>query len=155
MIFDRIDTVKAYASVIPYAAEIAAFCRENDLSALPEGRYEIKGTDLYVNVQQAVTAPFEERGWESHKLYADLQLLVSGAETIAASKASLPQPDDSRPENDYYGYKSMPGPFSMVTLTPGTFAYFAPGEAHAPCCCGYSPVTVKKAVFKIRTQPLE
>lgn len=155
MIFDRIESVKAYASAIPFAEKIAAFCRENNLISLPEGRYEIDDTDLYVNVQKAVTAPFEERGWESHKLYADLQLLISGEEGFGASKAPLPEPDDSRPENDYYGYKNMPAPVSRVTLTPGTFVYFAPGEAHAPCCCVSMPETVKKAVFKIRTQPLE
>lgn len=151
MIFDRIENVEKYAPRIRFADEIAEFCRANDLKTLPEGRYEIKGSDLYVNVMFAVTALYEERGWESHRNYADLQLVVSGEETFGAGNAPLPMPDESRPESDIFLYKTMPGPISMLTLSAGEFAHFAPGEPHAPCCAAVAPMRIKKAVFKIRT----
>lgn len=153
MIFDRLENIQAYVPRIPYAEEIEAFCRKNDLGTLPEGRYELRGSDLFVNVQKAVTVPASGQGWESHAHYDDLQLLITGEETFGVSLAALPEPDISAPERDYFGYKAMPGPISVLTLTPGGFVYFAPGEPHSPCCCTEAPMEIKKAVFKIRTAP--
>ena len=150
MIFDRIERVSAYAPQIRFAAEIDRFCREHELETLPAGRYDICGDDLYMNLQTAVTAPFPERSWESHDLYADLQLVVSGEESFGASCAALPEPQEARPESDIRIYKSMPGPVSVLTLSAGEFVFFAPGEPHMPCGTTGTPGTVKKAVFKIR-----
>lgn len=150
MIFDRIENVAEYAPHIPYTKEILAFCREHDLKTLPEGRYELLGSDLFVNVQHAVTAPYSERGWESHAVYADLQLVVLGEESFGGFSGPVPEPDESKPDSDFYGYKSMPGPVSHLTCAPGDFVYFAPGEPHSPCCAEKAPQSIKKAVFKVR-----
>lgn len=148
MIFDRIENVDRYAPCIPYAEKIAAFCREHDLKTLPEGRYELEGSELFVNVQRAVTAPFSERGWESHKLYADLQLVIEGEESFGASNAPLPEPAES--SGDCYLYAAMPGKASHLTLSAGEFVCFAPYEPHSPCCAAAAPEQIKKAVFKIK-----
>ena len=151
MISDKIEKVLAYASEIRFAKEIDEFCRTHDLSTLSEGRHEIRGNELYVNVQYAVTALFREREWESHKRYADLQLVISGEECFGCCEAPLPAPYESRPESDIFLYRIMPEPITLLRLTAGEFIYFAPGEQHAPCCAAVAPMRIKKAVFKIRT----
>lgn len=150
MIFDRLENVQRYLPEVRFADKIAAFCRENSLSDMPLGRYEIEGDDLFVLVQKAVTAPYSDRKWESHKLYADLQVILQGEEGFGVSSAVLPEPCEENTAGDCYFYASVPGKPTVLSCLPGDFIYFAPGEAHAPCCAVGAPQEIKKAVFKIK-----
>ena len=51
MIIDKIENLDKYISLNPLFADVAKFLENNDLNTLEEGKHEIKGTDLFVNVQ--------------------------------------------------------------------------------------------------------
>ena len=51
MIIDRIENLSKYISLNPLFADVVKFLESNDLNTLEQGKHEIKGTDLFVNVQ--------------------------------------------------------------------------------------------------------
>ncbi|MCX0221867.1 YhcH/YjgK/YiaL family protein, partial [Escherichia coli] len=42
----------------------------------------------------------------------------------------------------------------MITLKPGMFAIFMPGEPHKPGCAVETPAEIKKVVIKVRASLL-
>ena len=60
MIIDTIDQLAYYASVNPLFADVVEYLKNNDLNALEEGKYEIKGADLFVNITTAKAKTKEE-----------------------------------------------------------------------------------------------
>jgi YhcH/YjgK/YiaL family protein len=50
-------------------------------------------------------------------------------------------------ENDFALFK---GHGDFMTMTAGTFAIFAPQDAHMPCIAIQEPQQVKKVVVKVR-----
>ena len=150
MIYDSICHLKKYADTIPYTEEIERFLADMG-EAVPEtGKRELLGTDLYVNIQQATTAPAAERRWESHKEYADMQLLLTGKEAYGvAAPDAQPEPVEDAPERDARFYTPAYIGSGSLCLAPGEFVYFAPGELHKPCCAVGESAQIQKAVFKI------
>lgn len=56
------------------------FLRTEDLEALPVGITEIDGNEVFANVQEYTTMPWEECAFEAHNRYFDIQYVVYGRE---------------------------------------------------------------------------
>ena len=113
----------------------------------PCGRYELN-EDVYVNVMTYEPKPVQEATAETHNLYADLQLILDGAEWMgcADSAALIPLvPYDEGKDIALWKPKDVP----LLPMRKGNWALFLPGEPHAPSL-KMQDGTVKKAVFKIR-----
>jgi len=113
-----------------------------------EGRTEIDGENIFCMVQAYETNTWEGRQFESHRQYADIQLVLDGEESI------LWAPADSlkvvKPyEPDIMFYDLAPASTELV-FTSGIFAVFYPTDAHAPCLQHVSKSTARKAVVKVR-----
>ena len=67
MIYGNIHDEKAYALLPPMLQRALAYARTHDLGALPEGRQEIEGDDLYVNIAHYTTGTRAEKIWEAHR----------------------------------------------------------------------------------------
>lgn len=112
----------------------------------PCGKY-ILNDDVYVNVIEYTPKSVEEAVAETHNLYADIQLILSGEEYIGYAKTSLLSPKSQYDKaNDIQFWQ---GDIALLTMQQGDWALFMPGEAHAPSLdkCGGK---VKKAIFKIK-----
>ncbi len=112
----------------------------------PCGRYELSD-DCYVNVVEYSPKPVENATSEIHRVYADIQLILSGEEYIGYNKTSLlSRVGDYDSLNDIQFFN---GDVSLLAMQQGDWALFMPGEAHAPSLdkCGGK---VKKAIFKIK-----
>lgn len=112
----------------------------------PCGRYELSD-DCYVNVVEYSPKPVENATSEVHRVYADIQLILSGEEYIGYNKTSLlSHAGDYDSLNDIQFFN---GDVSLLAMQQGDWALFMPGEAHAPSLdkCGGK---VKKAIFKIK-----
>ena len=124
---------------------------------LPEnGRYEVDGDKIYINVSSYETKPVSnERLFESHKDYIDIQVMVKGREMIGfAPEEALTVTTPYNKEGDYELY-AMADDIDRVIFTEGKLAVIYPGEPHAPgLACG-SPENVKKAVIKVLVKELE
>ena len=61
-------------------AKAYEFLRSYDLSAFSPGMIEIDGKDIFANVQEYTTVPWEDSKFEAHNLYFDIQYIVEGKE---------------------------------------------------------------------------
>jgi len=126
------------------------FLERADLPALPDGRYAIRGDEVYALVMRAPSkAPVDAR-FESHRDYIDIQYLLSGDETmgvLATGELAGATPYDSSKDVIFY---ATPARYPALRLPPGHFAVFFPPDGHQPMCHGGSPGQLHKAVVKVR-----
>ena len=114
-----------------------------------DGRYDVAGDDAYIMVSTYETKPVnEERRFETHRDYIDVQLLLEGRELVGfAKKEDLAVTDEYRPDYELYG---MVDEFDRVILGKGKFVVIYPNEPHAPGLAAGEPETVRKVVVKVK-----
>lgn len=113
----------------------------------PCGRYDLSD-DVYVNVLSYEPKPVEEAVAETHRVYADLQLILDGTEWMGCADLAALTPlsaYDEQKDIALWTQKNIP----LLPMRKGNWALFMPGEPHAPSLKMLDG-TVKKAVFKIR-----
>ena len=147
MITDRLDAAGTY-SLGGLFAQALDYLREADLEGMPDGRYAIDGERLYVMLQSYTTRGESECRFETHRRYADIQLLLRGREDVDwAPAAALPADGAYSAEKDVQFHTGSA--VSVIGLEPGLFAVFFPQDGHRPCRAHAAPVEVRKAVVKI------
>ena len=148
MICDTLQHLQRYKGLHPNLDTALAYLQTHDVSALPLGRTEVDGENVFINVMDAALTPAEE-GWpEYHKQYADLQLDLTGGE--GWGYASQPGPE-AKPFAGDIGFQQSE---SAVTGALGEerFVIFFPGELHRPGIARAECKAVRKAVVKIRME---
>ena len=114
----------------------------------PEGRTEIDGENVFCMVQEYETNAWEGQRFEAHRQYADIQMLLTGEESILwAPSETLTVVQPYEPDIEFFDLK--PASTELV-LTPGVFCVFFPKDAHAPCLKHTTQSTVRKVVVKVR-----
>lgn len=157
MIFDSLECFcqdsplfSRYSSSIPRFADVAEFLKR-DLSAMPDGRIDIDGNDLYASLATYETKSVENSLFESHDKYVDIQILLAGEELCAVApfsdSLSVKIPYD---EDKDIRFLDSPDSFAMLPLQPMSFAVFFHDDAHMPALSVDAPTTVRKCVIKIR-----
>lgn len=149
MICENISTAKDYSSINKKFVKAFEFLRSNDLAALAVGKYEIQGEEIFALSQEYTTQNEEDKKWESHEKYIDIQLIVEGKEIMGYAKVEdLEVKEDLREERDMIFYKeTLNG--SNIKFTKGDYAIFFPEDAHRPCCAFGECSNVKKIVVKV------
>lgn len=149
MIADTITNSQIYYPIHFGFSTVFEFLNSNDVSCLEEGRYELDGEDVYLIVSFYKTRDFRPDGWEAHRKYIDIQLLLEGEENIYYRPvSSLEVAAEYDYEKDYIKLK---GEGSVLPLTPGNFMIFFPGDGHQPGIkTGSDAMHVKKFVFKVK-----
>lgn len=145
MVIDTLENLDKYVSLNPLFKDVLDFIKSNDLNSLEIGKHEIKGSDLFVNVQVAKGKTKEVAVLETHKKMIDIQIPLSAEETYGYTPlCDLPDAEYNN-EKDITKYEGMADTY--VTCKPGEFAIFFPQDGHAPCIAGVSEI--KKAIFKV------
>ena len=108
----------------PLLKTLFDYVKSNDLSAVPAGRIEILGNDLFINVADAELLSADSQKLEVHQAYLDVHIPLSGDEIIGWRAL----PFDV--EADYALYSSPASTY--VTVRPGEFLIVYPEDAHAP-----------------------
>lgn len=126
------------------------FLRNTDLSALPLGRMEIDGDEIFANVQEYTTLAIENCKFEAHDRYFDIQYVVEGEEQFGYAKR-----DDLEAATAYDGDKDIiffkaPAACGTVLLKAGDCAVVAPEDAHRPKGAAGAPGKVRKVILKIK-----
>ena len=150
MILDRIENKWIYFNEESRPYEGFRFITEVFNQNTPDGKYEIKGDDIYAMVKSYTTDSPENKKLESHRRYVDIQYIVSGLEVIGwlpieGLKVMTPYSE----EKDVVFYHNSEG-MSRLVLTPGMFAVFYPHDAHRPGCFLDKPGQVRKIVVKVK-----
>jgi biofilm protein TabA len=149
MICDNIKNNKDYSSINKNFIKAFEFLKSHDLKNLEPGKYDIDGEKIFAMVQEYITQSEEEKKWESHKEYIDIQLIIDGQEIMGFSLVdNLEVEEDLTPEKDLIFYKETLN-YSNIKFDTGDYAIFFPEDGHKPGCALEQCSKVKKVVVKV------
>ena len=147
MIYDRLENLPSYIALAPEVMpKIVDFFGKCGEGAVSEGRHELDGDKLYVNVQSYDTKSFNPEMLEYHRKYVDVQVLLAGNETLYYAPAGTPVTKEYNAESDC-GFNQVPETALPLKLEVGNFVLLLPEEGHLPGVGDGSGVV--KAVVKI------
>lgn len=147
MIHDSLKNTSQIEPLHPLFAKAFEFIRNTDFSRLEDGKYEIEGNELYAAIATITGKDQADAALETHNSYIDIQMPLSGVETIGW-KAGDQLKEISKPyaeDKDITFFHDRPS--SFTTVHPGEFAVYFPEDAHAPCI---GEGTIRKVVIKVR-----
>ena len=147
MLYDTLENLNQYTGLFPNLDKAIDFIEDNDVSALPLGRTEIDGDDVYVTVMEAEPTPGEGRAFETHSRYMDLQMDLEGAELCEVALGDVEEAEPYDEEKDFALWNGAAS--AALVLGGGRFAVFMVEEPHKPAIKAQGCDKVKKAVFKI------
>lgn len=145
MILDHLSRAEKYFAVHSSFKHAFDYLRTTDLRALPDGRTDIEGDDLYIIIASD-HAGKERRKLETHRRYIDIQVAIDGSfplewhdiDSCRNSAGDYHTGDDVQFYND--------APLFTVQIASDMFAVLFHEDAHAP----QPPMTaVKKAIVKV------
>ena len=147
MIVDTLDMLSRYTALNPLFADVVEYLENNDLCTMKEGKYPIKGDDLFLNLTTATSKSANTAVMETHDEMVDIQIPLSTSETYGYT------PRRFLPEAEYNAEKDITKIPNLVaddfiTCRPGMFAIFFPQDGHAPCIS--EEEGIRKAIFKVR-----
>ena len=148
MIIDSLKNWEAYKQLLAHYEAAMKFALSLTDSA--PGRYDLTSLEegeVYVLVQQGTTQPVSEGKIEAHRLYADVQILLEGGETVVYSDIEgLTEAVPYKEDIVFYEGAGQP-----IAIPAGSFYIALPQDGHMPCRhLGDTPNDYKKLVVKIR-----
>ena len=147
MVVDSIDNLEMYSSLNSRFAKVVEYIKSNDWKSLPEGKYEILGKEIIININERSLKTKEQASLEVHDKYIDIQVLISGADESfgwSERKACSSPRGEMDTEKDLLFFDDKPQMY--FSLTKDQMAIFFPEDAHAPLV---GDGEVKKAIFKV------
>ena len=148
MVIDTLNNASKYNSLHPLFATAFDFLKGKDLQNLEDGKHDIaEGLKLIVSNGNGKTAATSLEKFECHDLNIDIQICVSGLETIGwkpREKCNTPN-GDYNTEKDVRFFSDEPDMFFQ--LTNNQFVIFYPEDVHAPMI---GEGAIKKLVFKVK-----
>ena len=147
MIIDTLDNLGKYQGINPLFADVVEFLKKNDLNVMEDGKYPIKGKDLFLNLTTTKGKAPDEAEVETHVKMIDIQIPLDGPETYGYTPlCNLPE-EEYNEEKDITKYPGLMAE-SFIDCQPGMFAVFFPQDGHAPCIT-MAP-EIRKAIFKVK-----
>ncbi len=151
MIVDKLVNLEQYVHLHPNFKTALEYIKNNDLSQLEVGKYEIDGKEVYLMREDYEPRPLEKCYFEGHQNYADIQIVLSGFEYMGyhnIQNEGITITDAYNPEKDVEKYQIKN--FTKVYLNDQMFAIVLPQDLHMPKLATEKQSFVKKAVFKIK-----
>ncbi len=149
MIIDRIENLARYEFLGSRFAKAFELLKTGNLTAKEAGTYEVDGRKLYYMVQNYTTKPKEERRFESHRIYADIQAVFAGREAMPVTQVTGLEVQSEYDEAKDIMFFATPTDYSELKMGAGDFVILFPNEAHMPQCEWGGPAQVSKIVFKV------
>ena len=146
MILDSLENAGLYLSIHPRFKQAFDFLQNTDLLALPLGKMELNGSDLFVNVVEIVGKSAMEAKMETHNKYIDIQVPVTANETmgwIATNQLKqITQEYNAEKDISFFADNAT----NFINVQPGEFAVFFPEDGHQP---GIAVGQHKKVIIKV------
>jgi YhcH/YjgK/YiaL family protein len=160
-LFGSLATVRAQLAGSPSFQRTLAYVEEilrpgsaayQRLQAVREGeteRVEL-GDGVFALEQAYVAKPRDEGRWEAHRVYIDVQVIVTGEELMEVTDVSrLKVTEDHTPAKDLLFFEAYPDG-SVLRMRAGELAVFYPVDAHKPSLAtGGTGALVRKTVVKV------
>lgn len=151
MIYDRFENLNLYCQpgtplhrALVYARDVAR--------TVADGRMDIDGNRLYASVATYETGSREERRFEAHKKYIDVQVLLEGEECIDVSLEKDLPTLEAYDEKKEVMFLKAPQHVASLPMKPGYFAVFYPPDTHRPGCHLLEKRRVRKIVMKVAVE---
>ncbi len=149
MIVDRLEWWEQYAEISTRLRSGLSYLAGLDTSAYNEKTVEIDGQDVYALFQTYETAGEQDRFYEAHREYIDIQYIASGNECfrvadVSAVNVTTPYTGDG----DFELYGLVSG--IDLHLGPGQFVVFFPHDAHVPKLQSGETSVIQKIVVKVK-----
>ncbi len=150
---EQLGTSEQFRAAFAYLADCfhpgsAANLRLQQLVEGKSDRVDLAG-GAFALEQSYLTKLRNEGFSESHRVYTDIQVVVSGEEFIeVADIASLQVKEDRTPAKDVLIYQ-MTDTASAVRLRSGDAAVLYPVDGHMPGISTGAPTLVRKIVVKV------
>jgi YhcH/YjgK/YiaL family protein len=148
MIIDQISHASLYHALGPGVRKALEYLAHQDFSRMKPGRYDVDGQNCFALVSDYDTQPREEKKWEAHRRYIDVQYLANGSELIGYAPM-----ESMRSPGEYDEAKDMTRPEgegSFLQAGPGTFVILFPHDVHMPGVAVSRPGRVRKIVVKVK-----
>ena len=127
-----------------------AFLKDNDLKSLDAKRYDIDGDNLFATISDYVTKNEEDAKFEAHRIYIDIQYVITGAEQMSISpmseKKEVLVPYDASKDIEFLTVTKT----NNYEATPDKFFIFFPSDIHRPSVKIGENQPVRKVVIKVR-----
>jgi biofilm protein TabA len=149
MIVDHLENSARYEELGAGFARAFQFLKTFDRSR-PDGRCEIDGAAVYATLMSYETKVPVNPTHEVHRIYADVQFLLSGQETMnftPADRLGLGNGYNAEKDFELCDAPQLP---ATLTVQAGQFVIFFPGEGHKPNLARGAPSPVRKIVVKVR-----
>ncbi len=127
MITSTLSQLHWYKIISPNFEKAIRFVLSTDFATLETGKYSVDGENVLAIVNEYTTKPAAECDPESHREYADIQIIVMGTERFGYTP--LTDQQTSTPyssENDVAFYSIAEDDLSYITLRSGQFIIFFP-----------------------------
>lgn len=149
MICENIKNVKDYSGINKNFTKAFEFLKSQNLKELAIGKYEIEGEEIFALVQEYTTQSFNDKRWESHEKYIDIQMIIEGEEIMGYVPIDyLEISEDLRPEQDLIFYNET-ARGAYIKFYSEDYAIFFPEDGHKPGCTLDECSNVKKIVIKV------
>lgn len=148
---DNVEFARQYQSNKKYWDEAFAFITHTNLDTLSAGKHVIDGDNVFATVTDGPTKDLDKTGWEAHRNYIDLHLVIKGKEKIGImnpANAKVTNPYDPAKDVENYDVNSVKGDY--YTEEPGTLYIMFPQNSHRPGIHVDGYDKVKKLVVKVR-----
>lgn len=147
MIVDTLENVDLYKNFHPNLYRGLQLIRDTDFSKYEPGTYKVDGDNLYFMVQEYNTKLINETP-EAHKLYADIQYVIDGAELMGYAPLNTAIEEIPSKPGDIYFYKCR---YDTVLLSGNRFFVAFPQDIHAPSISpDGSCAKARKIVVKVK-----
>ena len=147
MIYDKLANMGLYKGMNPNLDTAIDYILTHDLNELPLGKTVVDNDKVFINVMDAKASPVEERAYEVHKKYMDIQIDLEGVERIDTGDVTTMVMDEFNEEKDVA--KATAVDLAQCLIGPGNFIICMAGEPHKPNIAVSENTVLKKAVCKV------
>lgn len=147
MIYDTLANLPLYKGIHANLDTAIDYLVSHDLSELANGRHTVDGDNVFINVMDAAYHAPGTGTFEAHRTYADIQISLTGDESIGWLPLSVFPDWDASEETGLFA--DCPPAEAIVPMKKGTFVIVFPQDAHAP---GLGEGAGRKAVAKVRVK---
>ncbi len=150
MIVTTVSDCRRYCGILPALDRAFGWLVTADLMSVPEGKTVIDDGTVYCVKSSYMTKDPDDTGWEAHRKYIDVQLILAGSEMM--ENAPLSDMEEKTPYDSAKDFHALEGAAAQrIRLGPGHIAVFFPEFANLPCIQGEckSRGSVEKLVVKV------
>ncbi|MCX6239845.1 MAG: YhcH/YjgK/YiaL family protein [Bacteroidia bacterium] len=147
MIIDRIENATRYYALGSEIAEALEYIKNNDLSSIASGSYEISKGKVRMIVNEYAQNCTDRVRMEAHRKNIDVQYWVSGSELMGYAPLQTQKVLEPYNEEKDCGHYAADASFSK--LEPGMFAIYFPTDLHTAVADEQCDSKVRKIVFKV------